>query len=213
MSQQNKVSNSYLSKFKSWLRGDDIEKESSGYLIGNIFDAIYTDTNKVNLLTNEYYNNDETILFTNEDSKRIMAMCRSLDKYIDNIQGMKHLFYKSIKQAKFEKEYLFTDGIIDSKIILTSRYDLIVPSKIGFDIKTTQAKTLKQFKDACMYFDYDRARYIYAHTSNTKKDYILGVQSNDPYNIYLINSENENYYKSGKEKLDSLLIKLFYYIL
>lgn len=213
MSQPNSVSNSYLSKFKSWLRGEELEKESSGYFIGNIFDAIYTEPNKVNLLTNEYYDNDETIVFTEEDSNRIMSMCRAFDKYIENIQGMKHLFDKSMKQAKFKKEYTFTDGIIDSSVMLTSRYDLILSEKIGFDIKTTKAKTLKQFKAACMYFDYDRARYIYSHTSNTKNDYIIGVQSEYPYNIYWISSEKENYYKSGKEKLDSLLVKLFYYIL
>lgn len=215
MLQQNKfrVSNSYLSTFKRWLRGEELEKDIVAYRLGNLFDAVYTEPNKINLLSNEFYpNKNETVIFTEKESATIMEMSRSLDKYLHKL-NMLMVLNKADKQAKFEKEYLFSDGFIDSSVILTSRYDFIIKHKIGIDIKTTQAKNINQFRDACMYFDYDRSRYIYSHTSGTKNDYIIGVQTQYPFSVYMLNSEKENYYESGKQKLDSLLSKLYYYIM
>ncbi|MDR1343895.1 MAG: PD-(D/E)XK nuclease-like domain-containing protein [Tannerellaceae bacterium] len=79
----------------------------------------------------------------------------------------------------------------------------------GGDIKSTTAKTQKEFEAASLYFDYDRQRAFYMDLQGSKRDVLIGI-SKVNHRIFkiFINRESE-FYKQGRDKYLALAFKWY----
>ncbi|MBK9723336.1 MAG: hypothetical protein IPO78_17370 [Saprospiraceae bacterium] len=205
----NIVSNSLLSKFKDWLDGKpEQEEKPASYRIGNLFDALITDGDKLDLFNRKYVGyNDEIFTFTETEYYTLKGMEKSFLNFIENTQWKNLLpFWKF--QQRFVAPYIVNSEITFN---LKSIYDISIIGKVGIDLKTTKAKSLNAFIKACEYFDYDRGRYLYTQSSGIEKDYIIGICSLPPYNVYIIDSVKQGWMETGKRKMDALLVQYYYY--
>lgn len=201
------VSNSKLSQFKDWLDGkDEQEKNPDRFNIGNLFDAIITAPHKLDLFNMTYTDYDNSFKFTESDYSRIIAMKKSYDHVSNKYFGS--LINLALYQKKYINKYDLTDEISFS---LKSIYDIVLGEKIGIDIKTTKQKKLNNFISACLFLDYDRARYLYTQSSGIQRDFIIGVCTEYPYPIHFIDCIKLGWMESGKKKMDSLLLDYYYY--
>lgn len=203
-----KISNSTLTKFKDWLHGNYSDEDMEPvFRIGNLFDALITQPDKIDLFKMKYKHFQDEFIFSKSEYNQVLAMKKSYDDFLcENPIGKLMRF--ADYQKTFKSDYWLNDKIGFS---LKSIYDITIHDKVGIDIKTTHAKKREQFINGCLYLDYDRARYLYTQASNMKQDYIIGVCVLPPYPIHFIDCFREGWMQSGKEKMDNLLLQYYYY--
>jgi hypothetical protein len=79
----------------------------------------------------------------------------------------------------------------------------------GGDIKSTTAKTQKEFEAAALYFDYDRQRAFYMDLQGAERDVLIGI-SKVNHRIFkiFINRESE-FYLRGRDKYIELAFRWY----
>ena len=67
----------------------------------------------------------------------------------------------------------------------------IVNKKVGADIKTTSAKSEKEFINLALEkYDYLRQGWCYTVAGKLKEFYFIGIQKHEPYNVYILNTKD-----------------------
>lgn len=203
------ISNSGLTKFKNWLYGIHQDPNANYFNLGNIFDAALTEPEKVNLTLGIY----EGVEISKEDLRLIKAMHRSFSAWLKANQSWMNIISMCKSQHIVRAEKDFEINGITFSLLCTCKYDLFIPGKIGIDIKTTEAKTMKDFISACEFMDYDRSRAFYANTSGVEKDYIIGVSKVYPHNVFVVDSKKQGWIDRGTQKMNDLILQYFLYCL
>ena len=200
--QRNEVSNSDL----GWLHDELYPKDkfidpTSAYRFGNLFDAMVTESWRINYSSrkcdNEVFLPEEFDLademrkaFLKDDTCRMMA---------DN----------STPQAIFIKKVLFQlDNGFEYSLNMRCKFDLWMDAfGWGGDLKSTTATTYEQFLAAIKHFNYDRQRAVYMTLAGSDQDMLIGVSKKNLKVFKVPIKKGDALYNSGMQKMEDLTFK------
>ena len=172
------------------------------YRFGTLVDAIITEAEKVN-----YFNRTvegEELPYTQEAFEKATEMKKAFrkDPFCSHILPL----------ASFQKIFIESVNLqycgLPFSLMMRCKYDLWMNAlSWGGDIKSTAAKTQKQFEEACRYFDYDRQRAVYMTLSGAKRDVLIGIYKEN-FKVFKITIERgDAFYNAGMEKFTDLAFK------
>lgn len=188
------LSNSTLTAMKMEIEGKEYNVGNS-FLYGSLVDAILTEPLRVDRFrkTLDGYDVKDIWNGANNCAKAI----REHKSYIFIIHAQKQKISISDLEIKYKN--------VNFTIPARCKWDFFGP--ICGDIKTTSAKSQKEFDEQCEYLDYYRARAFYMDIENTNLDLLIGV-SKVNYKVFtkVIKKGDDNYLK-GKEQYSFLCFK------
>jgi hypothetical protein len=198
------VSNSDLSWLKDRLYPrENVLDPTEAYAFGSLIDAMLTEPDRV-----DYF-------------KRSLDGKRVKKELFENAVKMKQAFRKDEFCASISEK---ADGqkvsIIHDKEYNYRGFPFTLDVRCkwdiwrgdwgwGGDIKSTTAKTQKEFEAAALHFDYDRQRAFYMDLQGSERDVLIGIsKANHRIFKIFINRERE-FYKQGKEKYLELAFRWY----
>lgn len=110
-----------------------------------------------------------------------------------------------IKQGAKEKTRCWET----ENILCKGKFDIDTWNTIG-DLKTTSARSLREFKRDLVKYDYDRqAAFYLSCRKEARRFYFIGVQKREPYQVFFISHyQNTKFINKGRKKYKFLLKKL-----
>lgn len=192
---RSEVSNSNLTALKSELSTKDYFDPSAAYAFGTLLDAMITEPSRINFL-----------------KKTIDGLpCHDFDKSYKMMKVFINDPKSSqiIKRADFQKVSIakrsFDWNGLQFELDCRCKWDFFGP--VPGDIKSTSAKTQKEFEAACMYFDYYRSRAWYMDIENTDIDIIIGISKTNFKLFYVPIKRGDDKYMLGKQQYTELAMK------
>jgi hypothetical protein len=186
------ISNSDLSEVYRHFYGGYDFWSMEGLRFGTLFDAIVTERNKIDFLNQRI----ETEQYTKDEFDLAERMKKALleDVRIKTIVGLSK--FQVVKTDK-----LLIDGI---ELPRRCKYDGWIQSAVfGWDLKSTSAKSEKEFYNHINTFSYYRQRAWYMDISGAQKDLLIAVSKHNlKVFIVPITKESEIYQKGKAEYLD-----------
>lgn len=196
------VSNSDLSKLKELLypreRFGDIEK---AYAFGNLIDAMITENDRVNYFKRTL----DSYTYSREEMEQAEAMKKAF--YRDEFCKM---FIKdaSFQHVSIQHNWPIENRGVEFQLNVRCKWDILKPKwKIGGDIKSTAAKTEKEFYEACEFFDYFRSRAWYMDIEGTDRDVLIGISKVNQKIFKIHINRGDKLYQKGKEEYQDLAFK------
>jgi hypothetical protein len=196
------VSNSALTQLKYLTSAKDWYDPTNAYLFGSLVDAMITGPSKLNWI---YKTLDEQPIELEMWNKAVKCMkAFQYDKFATQL----------INNSEFQKvsisNRIFNVNDFEFELNCKCKWDFF-GKNISGDIKTTMARTQKEFEAVCNYFEYYRGRAWYMDLENTDNDILIGI-SKVNYKIFYVRIKrgDENYLK-GKSQYEELALK--YYLL
>lgn len=173
------------------------------YRLGTLFDLIATEPCKVDRLNKVLI--DTPYFFTDEELKQNEIMFNKLKQ---------HPVYKSILDLNpsFQTEIYEDNFIFDNLpgVGFKAKLDLFLKGWV-IDLKTTACTSQQQFEAACEMFGYFRQMILYMILTKSKKSTIIGVSKAKPYNVFIVNfDENHPLYKSNYDTIKELIFKYIF---
>jgi len=163
-----------------------------------------TEPSKLNFFKRTH--SDYEFPYTKEDWTKAEKMVKSLNK---------DEYYRTIKpyceyQTVFVGDVHLKYGTFEFTLRMRCKFDLWMKAFYhGGDLKSTAAKTQKEFESACIHFGYPRQRVVYMLLSGAKKDMLIGV-SKENYKVFKIPIvEGDAFYNMGLEDLTDLGFKYY----
>ncbi|MCE5332904.1 MAG: PD-(D/E)XK nuclease-like domain-containing protein [Bacteroidales bacterium] len=196
------VSNSDLSWLDDQLSGRDQRDATEAYLDGSLLDAMITEQHRVNYFKRTLDGQP----FKKARFDTIVAMkqaCWQDEFFKMIIVGADTQKITVVKDKEFEYEgYRF-------KVDIRCKWDIWRPDwGWGSDIKSTAAKTQKEFEAACYHFNYDRQRYFYMRAEESERDVLIGISKIKPHRVFKVFiNRNCDFYRSGEKKALELLFR------
>jgi hypothetical protein len=195
------VSNSDLSKIQEMLTPSDyIMDPTEAYRFGTLVDAIITEPHKVDL----YNNTVEGEKYHSFEIELARAMKRSL--MASPVVG---LLAAADFQTIMSREMEIEHGGFKFTLPVRCKWDLYFNrNRFGGDIKSTTAKTQKQFEAACIHFNYPRQRAWYMDIAGAEKDVLIGISKHPPHPVFKIAIiKGDDFYNQGKAEYQELAFK------
>lgn len=202
---RHEVSNSDLSSLKLELSSNEYRMDcEAAYKFGRLIDAMITEPKTVNYFK-KTVEGDQPDQYTDDDFKIAEYMKKAF--YHDEL--CVSLARQSTGQNVFSvPDFTIDYGGFEFTLPVRCKFDLWSDMLgWGSDIKSTTATTQKEFEAACLYFDYDRQRAWYMDIAGSDKDVLIGISKKN-YKVFKVPiSRDSEWYKSGKEKYQSLAFK------
>lgn len=191
------ISNSMLTAFKCEIEGKEPPKASEAFAFGSLVDAMITEPHRIDWFTKT---------FDGEPQRKFDDANRLYNTFRMNNIGKIILQSKSINFQHISRtSKLFQYGDAEFWLDLRCKWDFF--GSISGDIKTTDARTMQSFIDACYMFDYFRARAFYMDIEGTNTDYLIGL-SKTTANVFLIQiKRGDKYHSLGVEQYTDLCTK------
>ncbi len=190
------VSNSDLTKLKYELSGRELPNMSAALLFGTVVDAMITEPFRINKFDRTL---DGAI-----DIKHIYDSCDKCVKALRNDKTWS-IIAKSNKQKISISERQFNYNGVDFSLPVRCKWDFF--GSVSGDLKTTAAKTQKEFELHCDYLEYYRARAWYMDIDRTNVDLIIGVSKVNYKIFYKKVIRNDENYLKGKDQYTELAFK------
>lgn len=193
------ISNSDLTSLKNELNPNQFEVDpTEAYAFGSLLDAMITEPHRINWIDGTF--DGEPVPITFDKAKKMMFAWMNSDRCQQMTKG-----------ADFQKVSIknqdFTYNGITFNLDTRCKWDFF--GHLSGDIKSTSAKTEKQFIAACHHFDYFRSRAWYMDIENTDRDIIIGI-SKVNYKIFMVPiSRGDDLYNKGKSEYLELAFKLW----
>ncbi len=198
------VSNSNLTKFKEELSTTFRPEPFEAYAFGTLIDAMITEPDRVDIWRKLI---DGLPLYGERTEKS--------DKDFDIAKKMYHEFTMNktamaiIKNADFQKVSIkrrsFNYAGIDFELDCRCKWDFF--GHISGDIKSTVATTDKQFRAACLHFDYPRSRAWYMDLEDRDKDMIIGISKKNLKIFFVPIVKGDALYEIGRKQYEELAFK------
>lgn len=204
------ASNSLLTKIKNGISPAEKFPPTEAYAFGSLVDALITEPHKVNY-------NSGLIAGIQLSEAQISAAKRMRDNFFSD-----HICKQLWSMAEKQKELIIENMMFEFEgfefeIGFKCKYDLFLQSAwYGIDIKTTAAKTQKQFEESVFKFDWDRQGALYMDIptqltgEESKQFLIIGISKKAPHKIFKLPiKRDDGWYNSGKSKYTELAFKLY----
>lgn len=210
---RSEVSHSTLSAFEQlfWPKPSFGDKERA-YAFGTLLDFMITENHLVDYYNLTVQGQYAGFPFTSDDFELAKAMKRSY---------MKDSFCKMINDnADFQSvsishnfpivyngfEFQISAGV-------RCKWDLLVRKwNMGGDIKSTMAKTQKEFEQACDHFNYFRSRAFYMDIEGTDRDMLIGISKVNQKLFKIPITRGDKLYNYGKAQYQDLAFKYWLYV-
>lgn len=204
------VSNSNLSELQMAMGerppiGGDKQK---AYDFGNLIDALITEPDLVDHANRRVMVADGTWAYFDEATfKRAMKMKEDALKHDTMALLVRNMQFQAVvKEPRFMIESEYAHFGLPARIKMDGvNWGL----STGFDLKSTIAKTMKQFRDSLDFFEYDRQCAWYMDVAKLKNFWFAGVgkeplrTGKHPVMFYAV-ERGDDFYKSGKAKYQRL---------
>lgn len=200
------VSNSDLSSLKELLYPKPVFGDKyRAYAFGSLLDYMITEPHKVDYyaLTCEgqswnYMQEDFDLAKEMKKSYYKDPFCKMISENAD-FQSISVSHDFPIVHNEFE--FQLSAGV-------RCKWDLLVRKwKMGGDIKSTMAKTQKEFEQACDFFDYFRSRAWYMDIEGTNDDMLIGISKVNQQVFKIPIKRGDKLYNYGKSQYQDLSFK------
>lgn len=185
------VSNSDLTKLKNELSGQDNFDPTRAFALGSLLDAMITEPHRVCYISKKL----DGVAQEDFDLSRKMAKAFNENSYARML----------ISGAEFQKisvkDRILTYNDFEFSLSCRCKWDFF--GAVSGDIKTTTAKTQKEFEAACNHFDYFRSRAWYMDIEGRDRDVIIGI-SKVNFKVFFVKIErgDANYIKGLEDYLE-----------
>lgn len=143
---------------------------------------------------------DEYNKLTSVQQLKIDAMVSKLQRHA----VVKTLMYKSIREKKI---YDYMHGVQLAFIL-----DINQPhASTGADLKTTTASTYHECVSRAIGYGYPKQAFIYKRLAKVKKFFFIFICKQAPYNIYIVDSDCEEFKQHYKYIDQELKFLLYFY--
>ncbi|MBC7892036.1 MAG: PD-(D/E)XK nuclease-like domain-containing protein [Sphingobacteriaceae bacterium] len=187
-----RVSNSRLTQFRNWLFGIREPDRKLAYSLGSALHERLLEPHKA------------TPLPKSVSPEHVDALERRLREH--------PLFGWYSRFSEKETIRLFTDP--DTGLACKAKLDLVYKNATVLDLKTTMARSQRDFVVRCREYDYDRQAAFYLDSLCRKpgctppKFLFVGIQKVEPYGLYLFDATAEpGFVEFGRKKYKTLLKK------
>ena len=187
-----RISNSRLTQFRNWLFGIRKSEPKRVYSLGSALHERLLEPRKA------------TPMPDSVSPEHLDALERRLRE--DPLFGWYTRF------SEKETVRLFSDP--STGLHCKAKLDLVYKNQTVLDLKTTMARTHKQFVERCHEYDYDRQAAFYLDSlgrqasSKPAKFLFIGIQKVEPYNLYFFDTTVEpGFVEYGRKKYKTLLKK------
>jgi hypothetical protein len=199
---QKEISNSDLTEIKKHFYGSFIHGSEDNLRFGVLVDALLTERTKIDFLNRKI----DDFQYSVEE----FTLAEKMEQAF-----LKDIFCKSLFQVCVGQKVCTGKLNItfeEEKFALQARckYDLWA-SKLnwGIDIKTTQAKTDKQFIAACYTFDWHRQSAFYMDLSGADKHVLIGISKKNLQIFKVFITKERDMYIKGREQYFDLAHLLY----
>ncbi len=191
------LSNSKMSEIKKGLTGNfDHYDPADAFRFGTLIDAMITEGHRIEwamkLLDDEPIIPDE---FAKAKSMRksfiIDRQCAAL--LVDNNVEFQKVFIRELEMKHMDVPF---------RKLCKCKFDFF--GGVSGDIKSTTAKTEKEFIDACYRFDYWRSRAFYMDIAKTDLDVIIGISKQNFKIFKLVIKRGDKYHTEGVKQYNEL---------
>lgn len=189
------VSNSMLTELKQKISGQQLPDMTEIYAFGNLVDAMITEPDRI-----DWYRR----LLDGQPVKDFYTAKQMYLAAMDN-DFVKTILHKCTTQKVSISHMEFNHMGINFDMPVRCKWDFF--GYVSGDIKTTAAKSQKEFETACMYFDYPRSRAWYMDIDHTNKDLIIGISKVNFKVFFYPIKRNDEIYKIGKDQYTELAFK------
>ncbi|MGF7218788.1 hypothetical protein GGR92_004967 [Spirosoma lacussanchae] len=181
------ISNSDLSEFERFLLGESHKVPVKAFAEGAAFHQLLLEPRCARPI-------DLTI-----DRERLTAMAKAVRST---------RFGKWVLQwGQKEKPHLFHDRA--TGLLCKGQTDLRLRHGLIVDIKTTRARTYRQFIECCEQYQYDRQAAFYLDGLGAKRFVFLGVQKAEPFQVFYFeptaDAIGQAFIQEGRERYCRLL--------
>lgn len=200
----NAVSNSDLTKLKNEMLGVRIIDNQQAFYFGTLFDNMLTEHDNIS-----FYEKKLNGKSVNKSLwEQSMAMRKALleDEQVRFLLKDKNSEFQKVFVKEREFEYRNLKYVLNTKC----KFDIFSPIT-SVDLKTTVAKSQKEFENACDIFDYDRQVAWYMDISGIDYMGIVGISKKNNKIFKLFIDRNSSLYRQGYKKYMYLSLK--YYLL
>jgi len=210
---RSEVSNSDLSSLKELLYPKPVFGDKQhAYAFGTLLDFMITEPHKVDFYNLSVEGQYVAYPFTISDFELAAEMKKSYYKdsfckmISDNADFQSVSISHNFPIIHNEFEFQLTAGV-------RCKWDLLVRSwKMGGDIKSTMAKTQKEFEQACEFFDYFRSRAWYMDIEGTNDDMLIGISKVNQQVFKIPIKRGGKLYNYGKVQYQELAFKYWLYV-
>ena len=194
------VSNSDLSWLKQQLWPRQVIDPTQAYKFGSLIDAMITEPERVNYY--KYTVGD--VMYTKEQFDLAVMMKKAV--YKD--PQLMSLISVSNGQEEMSRDMEINYGGLFFFLSVRCKWDLWAGAwGWGGDIKSTTAKTQKEFEAAAIHFNYDRQRAWYMDIAQTDRDVLIGISKANQKIFKIFINKGDEFYSSGKEKYTELAFR------
>lgn len=205
---RSEVSNSDLSSLRELLYPrPSFGDKNYAYAFGTLLDFMITEPHKVDYYTLSVEGQYSWYPFTQADFDLAVAMKKSFykDKFAklmaDNADFQSVSISHDFPIVHDGFEFQLSQGV-------RCKWDLLVRGwRMGGDIKSTMAKSQKEFEQACDHFDYFRSRAWYMDIEGTDRDMLIGISKVNQQVFTIPINRGDKLYNYGKAQYQELAFK------
>lgn len=195
------VSNSDLGALdKYFLPPGQVYDIAQAYRFGNLIDAMITEPHRCD----HYTHRVDGEQFTKAEWELAYKMLNAFraDPFCA------HLHSLASGQNVMARELDFNYQGIAFSLPVRCKWDLWMPVlKHGADIKSTTAKTQREFEAALAYFNYDRQRAFYMDIAGADKDLLIGISKVNLKIFKIPIKRGDAIYNAGREKYNAIAFR------
>lgn len=196
------VSNSDLSALKAYLESADrnwIGMEHIFYF-GNLLDAMLTEPERINF----YLKTFDGVPVQTKDFEKAKRMKASF---------LKDSFSRTVAENSEKQTVLIDDVCLEHNgmpfsLRMRGKLDFYLPyQNLIADLKTTAAKTQREFETAMDFFDNDRQAVVYMTLAKVDRFAFLGISKKNHNLFKIFIDKDSDMYRTGYEKFTELAFK------
>ncbi len=191
------LSNSKMSEIKKGLTGSqDFFDPTNAFRFGSLVDAMITESHRIEWALKTL--DDSPIIPEEFETAKQMRRSFLADKQCNDI-----IFNNNVEfQKVFIRELEMKHMDVPFRKLCKCKFDFY--GGVSGDIKSTTAKTEKEFIDACYRFDYWRSRAFYMDIARTDLDVIIGISKQNFKIFKLVIKRGDKYHTEGFKQYNEL---------
>lgn len=201
---RSEVSNSDLTELKKYFMSQDMIRDAyDAYRFGTLVDAVITEPEKVDHFKLTIQGHD--YVYSQDEFDTAKTMLRSVreNEFVNSL-----LKQSTFQKVVVKKDFTIEHDGIEFSLSARAKWDLFIDALgWGGDIKSTTATTLKQFIEACYYFDYHRQRAYYMDMVGSTQDILIGISKKNFKVFILPIKKGDDFYNAGKAQYQEIAFK------
>lgn len=199
------LSNSKMSEIKKQITGkSDFFDPADAFRFGSLIDAMITEGHRIEWAMKLL--DDQPIMPTEFETSRKMRKAFLADRSCCDLVFSNNVEYQKVFIRELDMQHYA--GVagggepVSFTVLCKCKFDFY--GAVSGDIKSTTAKTEKEFIAACYRFDYFRSRAFYMDIAGTDLDVIIGISKHNFKIFKLVIKRGDKYHSEGVKQYQEL---------